>query len=63
MRFLAAPLRPRPPAAWTHEIGWLTVLFGIGQCIGPVLAGAPPALAPDDQIFARPRGRVSLGSN
>jgi predicted MFS family arabinose efflux permease len=32
--------KARPPATWTREIGWFTVLFGIGQCIGPLLAGA-----------------------
>jgi len=32
--------KARPPATWTREIGWLTVLFGIGQCIGPLVAGA-----------------------
>ena len=31
--------RAAPPAAWTAVIGAMTVAFGIGQCIGPVLAG------------------------
>lgn len=28
-----------PPAVWTAAIGWLTVTFAVGQCIGPGLAG------------------------
>jgi predicted MFS family arabinose efflux permease len=28
------------PHAWTAAIGALTIAFGIGQCIGPVLSGA-----------------------
>lgn len=29
-----------PPASWTHVIGALTVAFALGQCLGPILAGA-----------------------
>lgn len=32
--------RAAPPHAWTGAIAALTVAFGIGQCIGPVLSGA-----------------------
>lgn len=32
--------RAAPPHAWTAAIGALTISFGIGQCIGPVLSGA-----------------------
>jgi predicted MFS family arabinose efflux permease len=28
-----------PPQAWTATIGRFTVLFGLGQCVGPILAG------------------------
>jgi predicted MFS family arabinose efflux permease len=31
--------RQAPPEAWTKAIAALTVAFGIGQCIGPVLSG------------------------
>jgi predicted MFS family arabinose efflux permease len=31
--------RAAPPEAWTKAIAALTVAFGIGQCIGPVLSG------------------------
>ncbi len=29
-----------PPGSWTRVIGALTVAFAIGQCLGPILAGA-----------------------
>ena len=29
-----------PPGSWTRVIGALTVAFALGQCLGPVLAGA-----------------------
>lgn len=32
--------RAAKPYAWTAAIGALTIAFGIGQCIGPVLSGA-----------------------
>jgi MFS family permease len=32
--------KARPPQVWTAEIGRLTVLFGLGQCVGPILVGA-----------------------
>jgi predicted MFS family arabinose efflux permease len=32
--------RAAKPHAWTAAIGALTISFGIGQCIGPVLSGA-----------------------
>lgn len=28
------------PHAWTAAIGALTVAFGLGQCLGPMLSGA-----------------------
>jgi predicted MFS family arabinose efflux permease len=31
--------RAAPPQAWTAAIGAMTVAFGIGQCIGPLVAG------------------------
>lgn len=31
--------RAAPPAAWTKAIAALTVAFGIGQCVGPILSG------------------------
>jgi predicted MFS family arabinose efflux permease len=31
--------RAAPPEAWTKAIAALTVAFGIGQCVGPVLSG------------------------
>jgi predicted MFS family arabinose efflux permease len=31
--------RARAPRLWTANIGRLTVLFGIGQCAGPLMAG------------------------
>jgi predicted MFS family arabinose efflux permease len=31
--------RAAPPEAWTKAIAALTVAFGIGQCIGPILSG------------------------
>jgi predicted MFS family arabinose efflux permease len=31
--------RAAPPEAWTRAIAALTVAFGIGQCVGPVLSG------------------------
>jgi predicted MFS family arabinose efflux permease len=34
--------RAAPPHAWTSIIGALTIAFGIGQCIGPVLGGVLP---------------------
>ncbi len=32
--------RAAAPHAWTAAIGALTVVFGVGQCIGPILSGA-----------------------
>jgi hypothetical protein len=32
--------RAAKPHAWTAPIAALTIAFGIGQCIGPVLTGA-----------------------
>jgi hypothetical protein len=29
-----------PEAAWTAVLGRLTVVFGLGQCLGPLLSGA-----------------------
>lgn len=29
-----------PPGSWTRVIGALTVAFALGQCLGPILAGA-----------------------
>jgi predicted MFS family arabinose efflux permease len=31
--------RAAPPEAWTKAIAALTVAFGIGQCVGPILSG------------------------
>lgn len=31
--------RAAPPEAWTKAIAALTVAFGIGQCVGPILRG------------------------
>jgi predicted MFS family arabinose efflux permease len=31
--------RAAPPEAWTQAIAALTVAFGIGQCVGPILSG------------------------
>lgn len=31
--------RTAPPEAWTKAIAALTVAFGIGQCVGPILSG------------------------
>jgi predicted MFS family arabinose efflux permease len=31
--------RAAPPQAWTKAIAALTVAFGIGQCVGPILSG------------------------
>jgi predicted MFS family arabinose efflux permease len=31
--------RARRPPEWTASIAWVTVLFGLGQCFGPVVAG------------------------
>ena len=31
--------RAAPPEAWTKAIAALTVAFGIGQCVGPLLSG------------------------
>jgi predicted MFS family arabinose efflux permease len=31
--------RVAPPEAWTRAIAALTVAFGIGQCVGPILSG------------------------
>ncbi len=31
--------RAAPPEAWTRAIAALTIAFGIGQCVGPVLSG------------------------
>lgn len=28
-----------PPPSWTNAIGAMTIAFGLGQCIGPVLSG------------------------
>lgn len=32
--------RAAKPHAWNSAIAALTVAFGVGQCIGPVLSGA-----------------------
>jgi predicted MFS family arabinose efflux permease len=31
--------RAAPPEAWTKAIAALTVAFGVGQCVGPILSG------------------------
>jgi predicted MFS family arabinose efflux permease len=31
--------RAAPPEAWTKAIAALTIAFGIGQCVGPILSG------------------------
>ena len=31
--------RTAPPEAWTKAIAALTIAFGIGQCVGPILSG------------------------
>lgn len=37
--------RNSPPHAWTAAIGALTVSFGLGQCLGPIVSGALSDLA------------------
>jgi len=32
--------RNYPPAAWPSGVGAMTVAFGLGQAIGPILSGA-----------------------
>jgi hypothetical protein len=32
--------RALPPAQWTAALGRVTVVFGVGQCLGPLAAGA-----------------------
>jgi MFS family permease len=32
--------RAAKPHAWTAAIAALTIAFGVGQCVGPVLSGA-----------------------
>jgi hypothetical protein len=32
--------RAVPAAAWTVALGRITVVFGVGQCLGPLAAGA-----------------------
>ncbi|SOB87128.1 Predicted arabinose efflux permease, MFS family [Sphingomonas guangdongensis] len=49
--------RTTEPEAWTAAIGALTISFGLGQCIGPVLSGAM-ADGPDG---IRPGLWVSVG--
>jgi predicted MFS family arabinose efflux permease len=50
--------KSRPEAAWTSVFGRLTVVFGLGQCLGPLLSGA---LSDASSIGIRAGLMVSVG--